>query len=246
MSYLQDKKVKQKKALKIVFSIITFFILFYFRVGIWNGFSFVSHTLFRPILVVADNVGKKLKSVGFFFISKNSLSLENADLRSKLNETETTMINYNSILSENINLKEILGRKDEKTTFILSAILGKPNQSPYDTLIIDVGTKDMIKIGDLVFALGNVPIRAIAETYLNSSKVVLFSNSGEKTQVVLGNKDVFMEAVGRGGGNFEVFLPRDFTLTKGDQVILPGITPYVLGIVETIISDPRDSFQKAL
>jgi len=29
-------------------------------------------------------------------------------------------------------------------------------------------------------------------------------------------------------------------------VVLPGITPYTLGIVQTILSDPRDSFQKAL
>ena len=44
---------------------------------------------------------------------------------------------------------------------ILSAILSKPNQSPYDTLIIDVGTQEGLKTGDTVFALGNVPIGRI-------------------------------------------------------------------------------------
>ncbi len=43
-----------------------------------------------------------------------------------------------------------------------------------------------------------------------------------------------------------MIMPQDFTLVKGDQVVLPGIVPYVLGIVETIISDPRDPFVKAL
>ena len=43
-----------------------------------------------------------------------------------------------------------------------------------------------------------------------------------------------------------MILPRDFVLEKGTEVVLPGITPYVIGIVQTIISDPRDSFQKAL
>ena len=33
---------------------------------------------------------------------------------------------------------------------------------------------------------------------------------------------------------------------KGDEVVLPGITPYVLGIMETTISDPRDPFAKTL
>ena len=113
-----------------------------------------------------------------------------------------------------------------------------------------------LQIGDIVFALGNIPIGRVAEIYPNSSKVILFSSSGEKTQVVVSGKsdtpdadnngDVFMEVVGRGGGNFEIILPRDFTPAKGDEVVLPGINPYVLAVVETIISDPRDPFIKAL
>jgi len=55
-----------------------------------------------------------------------------------------------------------------------------------------------------------------------------------------------MEVAGRGGGNFEMIVPRDFTIVKGDVALLPGIFPYVLGVVEIIISDPRDPFIKAL
>jgi hypothetical protein len=55
-----------------------------------------------------------------------------------------------------------------------------------------------------------------------------------------------MEVVGRGGGNFEMTLPRDFILEKGTNVHLPGINSFILGVSETIISDPRDPFIKAL
>ena len=55
-----------------------------------------------------------------------------------------------------------------------------------------------------------------------------------------------MEAIGRGGGNFEMILLRDFVLKEGTEIVLPGIVPFVLGKVKAIISDPRDSFQKAL
>ena len=91
--------------------------------------------------------------------------------------------------------------------------------------------------------------------YLEFSKVVLFSSSGEKTEVVISlgqnpvsgsNKNIFMDLVGRGGGNFEMVLPRDFTLTKDDKVVLPGISSYVVASVESTISDPRDPFMKAL
>ena len=91
--------------------------------------------------------------------------------------------------------------------------------------------------------------------YPGSSKAILFSNPGEKTEVLVSlgrsssgeaGKDIFMQVVGRGGGNFEMTLPRDLVLEKGTEVQLPGLAPRALAIVETILSDPRDAFQKAL
>jgi hypothetical protein len=55
-----------------------------------------------------------------------------------------------------------------------------------------------------------------------------------------------MQLVGRGGGNFEMILPRDLVVANEATVVLPGITPYVVAVVETILTDPRDSYQKAL
>ena len=255
MSYLLDKKVKRKKFIIIVFAIFFVTATFYFRLAISDSLSYASHAIFRPFFIFSNNFGGKLASVGSFFASKNSLLKENDNLKSQLNINANEVANYESILAENISLKEILGRKNEtrpngssgrEVTMTLSVILSKPNQSLYDTLIIDAGAKEGLEIGDMVFALGNVPIGRIKAVYLNSSKVVLFSNSGEKTQVIVGTKNTSLEVIGRGGGNFEMILPRDLTLLKGDQAILPGIAPLLLGVVETIISDPRDSFQKAL
>src|SRR3989344_4872836 len=226
MSYLLDKKIQRKKILYAVFSAIILLVLFYFRFGLWNGLAYFSHTVFRPILIFGNNVGGKLNSARSYFASKNSLYLENQNLQSK---------------------------KTEKTKVVLGSILSKPNQSPYDTLVLDIGADLGIKSGERVLALGNVLIGRIANIYHNSSKVILFSSNGEKTQVVVveknlpaGRQGVFLELVGRGGGNFEMIMPRDLKLEKGDQVVLPGIIPYVVGIVETIISDPRDPFVKAL
>ncbi len=256
MSYLLDKKAKKKKFSYAVVGVFILVVLFYFRLNIWSGLSYGSQKLFRPILVTGGYVGEKLNGIKSYFTSKNSLQKENEDLKSQLEADQASLANYNSILSENESLKEILGRKNSKVSFVLSAILSKPNQSPYDTLVIDAGADEGLQVGNKVFAIGNVPIGRISNVYPNSSKVILFSNSGEKTQVVVGSKNtrlndhqvgqVFLDLVGRGGGNFEMIMPRDLTLTKGDQAVLPGITPYVVGIIETIISDPRDPFSKAL
>ncbi len=246
MSYLLDKKNQRKRFTNYALFAFLLIVIFYFRTPVFNFLSSAAHVVFRPVLVLKNSFGGALSSIGTAFSFKSSLVKENEDLRQKLAENNALILNYDSVLDENNKIKETLGRKNDKTNMLLGVILSKPNQSPYDTLIIDVGANNGVVVGDLVFALGNVPIGQIFEVYASSAKVVLFSNSGEKTEVVVGIKDAFIEMVGRGGGNFEMILPRDFVLEVGSNVTLPGITPYVVAKVETIISDPRDSFAKAI
>lgn len=227
-------------------------ILIFFQASIRSGLSYVTLGIFRPVLSTGGSVGGKFGSLGAYFSSKNSLYNENVDLKARLEADRADRTNYDSLRAENTDLKDMLGRKIGEVEMTLAAILAKPNQSMYDTLLIDVGSELGIQAGDRVLAKGNLPIGRVAEVYSKSSKVILFSTAGERTQAVISPQagqaggNIFVELVGRGGGNFEIVLPRDIVLWKGDQAVLPGITPYVVGIVETIISDPRDSSQKAL
>lgn len=246
MSYLLDKKEKRKKFLKITVGVVVFLTLFYFKANVFNGFSYLGQRVFRPVLVVGNSIGQKLGNLGAYFASKSSLSRQNENLQSQLSSEEARMLNYDLVLSENESLKEILGRISTKEDMVLAGILSKPSQSPYDTLVLDAGAKQGINTGNIVFAFGDIPIGRIAEVFPSSSKVVLFSNAGEKTQAIVRDKNNFFELVGRGGGNFEMILPRDLTLQEGDLMTMPGINPYTLARVETIISDPRDPFTKAL
>ncbi len=246
MSYLLDKRLKRNSLIKYTTLVVLLFIFIYFKNGIFRGLSYFSHTVFSPVLVIGGNISEKLSNTSAYFYSKKSLLLQNENFKLRLNEEIAKMSNYNSILDENIKIKEILGRKVERDEMVLASILSKPNQSPYDTIIIDAGTKESVTLGQRVFALGDVPIGTIAGVYPGSSKVILFSSPGEVTDVVISGHDVSMQLVGRGGGNFEMVLPRDLILEKGTEVVLPGITPHTVATVETIISDPRDSFQKAL
>ena len=246
MSYLVDKKIQRKKFSQIALGIVVLAILFYFRSGVFDGLSYMTEKIFHPVLVAEDSLGEKFKSFGSYFVSKNSLYLQNQNLQEEVAADDARMANYDSIVADDAGLKEILGRINPKINMILAAILSKPNQSAYDTLVIDAGTSEGVKVGDKVFAIGSVPIGRVDIVYDNSSKVILFSNPGEQTEAVISGKNVFMELVGRGGGNFEMIMPKDLILQQGDQVVMPGINPYVLAIVQTIISDPRDPFTKAL
>ena len=228
-------------------------VLLYFRTGISHGLSYASGEFFHPVLVLSKNLGAKLGNLNAYFSSKRSLYQENENLKRELSMREAELINHEILVRENENLKEIFSRAPTGKKFLLAAIISKPNQSPYDTLLIDVGETNGARVGDMVYALGNIPIGRIDSTTPRTAKAILFSSPREKTQVIIpaslgqnAPSDVFWELTGRGGGNFEMTLPRDFILEKENTAVLPGIRPYAVAIVETILSDPRDPWQIAL
>lgn len=246
MSYLLDKKNQRKKILNFVLIIFVISFLFYFRLAIFSGLSFTLHIIVKPVFYFSNGIHSIVSSALGAFKFKNNILEENRNFLLKIQELENVILNQNVLADENMKLKETLGRKSARTNLLLSAVLSKPNRSPYDTLLIDVGEDHGVKTDDLVLALGNVPVGRVAISYANSSKVELFSNSGKTTEVVLSGRDVFLEMTGRGGGNFEIILPSDFTIVKGSSISLPGINSQVVAVVETVIFDPRDSFSHAI
>lgn len=244
MSYLLDRENKKRK-FKTAFGVaVIFLIIFYFRVGITNGLSHAATTIFKPFLVLKNGTSAKLGSLSAYFSSKKNLAQQIENLEAARMDAEAKMANYNSLAAENESLKEILGRKNEKALQIIAAILGRDSVNPYDTLIIDAGEAHGVVLGAKVFALGNIPIGRVDSIFSNTAKVLLFSTSEELTSVNI--RETLFDLVGRGGGDFELTLPRDFIIEAGDQATLPGMTPYVVATVADIISDPRDSFKKVL
>ena len=246
MSYLLDKKSKQKRLINIFALVLLVLIVVRFRTGIFTGLSAVTRFIFHPVVVLGNAVGDSFSNMKSILKTRQALTTENENLQLQLAGAAAELANYNSISDENTKLKEILGRKKESVQMILASILSKPNQSPYDTLVIDAGSTEGIVLNARVFALGNVPIGYVGQVLPHTSKVVLYSNPGERTEVIVSGHDVAMQTVGRGAGNFELALPRDFTITNGVEVDLPGSAHYIIGNVSTVLSDPRDSFQKAL
>jgi len=170
---------------------------------------------------------------------------ENNVLKNKLDALELSAIGSKLLAEENRLLKEVMGRYDEKE-ITLATVLSKPNHSTYDTLILDVGEKNGIQENDLIMSGDKFAIGTISEVYKNSSKVVLFSNPGNIMQVWIGSLGISAEAKGKGGGNFEIILPRDIVVSEGDIISVPDMNINILGVVGHIKKDPSDSFQTIL
>ncbi len=243
----RDNKRKRNRKAK------TFFILFSL-VGVTLLLNFFAPNFFSPIVhAVGVPAGE---SRGFLtthfgniislFQSKRNLVLQNRELREKQQlfialETEKARLHQ-----ENESLKTLLGNKAVTPEEIVAYIVSKPGFSPYDTFIIDVGEKDGVKAGDLVLADRSIVIGEVESVLPGSSKVISYSSSGHKTEIFIGEKSIQTIAEGKGGGNFEVKLPRNAEVKEGDFVMLAKYPDRLFGTITSIKVSDSDTFERIL
>lgn len=146
---------------------------------------------------------------------------------------------------ENAELKSMLNHRVSSSS-VIAYIMKKPPFSAYDSFIVDIGVKSNVKVGDKVYAPGNVLIGEIAEIISENAKVKLYSSYGEKYEVFIGQKSIQATAIGRGGGSFEAVLPRDVKIQEGDIVTIPHLTTSVFGIVSKLLVNPSKTFSTVL
>lgn len=242
--YLRNNKDSwSKKAYKGAFylSIIALIIII-FKFG--QGFlERTSHYLLDPVIENSQVVSSAISSQTIK--SKSKLLEEISRLKGELDFKEATILKYEYLQNENERLRGLLGRSEEKSV-LLSKILSKPNLSPYDTLIIDVGENNALSPGLLVLGGDSTPIGRIAEVYKETSLVRLFSSPLEKQTVEIGESGILGEAIGAGGGNFRVLLPKDVPVDQGDLIRIPGIDSNILGVVDLIDKRETETFIKII
>ena len=243
--YLDKKQIsKRKKIIKNIIGFSLFFVLSAF--GILSLTGGPLNIVGRPIWKTENVINKGLNNLGYLFHTKATLFNENKNLIEENLNIKLIMSDYQILKSENAELKEILGRIPEENNFILGNIITKPNHSPYDTFIIDIGKDNEIKEGNVVYAVGNLPIGNISKVYDKTSLVSLYTNPKQKTEGFIIETNVSVELVGRGGGNFEMIIPIDLQVEKGTIIYIPGSTSQVVAVVDDIISSPSDPFKKVI
>lgn len=220
-------------------------ILFFF--ALQRGFLKSMHPFFAGIVTpiwTAQNFTADYVSVAVS--SKKELWKQNELLKQKVEELSLRAASEGNVHDENEKLKTILGRKPVESQYVLTAILAKPNQTPYDTLIVDRGSDDGIAPDMRVFANGDVLIGEVESVEASTARIVLYSAPGTITQVVYGNTGRFFNARGQGNGTFEVDVARDIETSVGDLFFYPGLDNAPIGVAKKVDFDARDSFKKVL
>lgn len=180
------------------------------------------------------------------FILLRSKSFENlsVNLFSKINflRSDSTLIIKESRLylarlealeEENKSLKSLSGHKISEE--ILAEIRLGGGYLFSDILLLNVGKKDGVNMGDLVFNGGKIFVGKISEVGDVWSKVFPIGRLGEKISLrVGGDKEVLFEAVGAGRGELITELPKELVIVLGDLVWLGENPAYPVGLVINI------------
>lgn len=227
-----------RNILIVLFFVSLIFCGFLFPNALKNFFE----TAGRPVWSTGNFASSAFGNVYNFFSLQKNLVARNKILEDQVNTLNLKVIDYDTVQKENQDLKNLLGRKDMSDR-ILSKVLSRPPQSPYDTLVIDIGSDYDINPGDKVYISDNIIVGIITNVTPHTSLVELFSGSSKKTESVLERTGASYEISGRGGANFSVDVPKDADILWGDVFTYPELTDSVLGSVYYIDTNSQSSFK---
>lgn len=196
----------------------------------------------KPIWFLRDNTGHFGKNFFAYFTSKNTLYTDNENLKNENMTLKLRAYDYETILSENQELK---GITLENTNKIISRILSKPPQSPYDTLVIGNGSSQGISVGDRVYLSDTVVVGTVTSVTSGTSLVTLFSSDEQKTTGENTRTGVSFEIIGKGASNLTITIPKETDILWGDTFVYPAVSPEVIGSVYYIDTESQTSFKTA-
>lgn len=239
----EAKRRKNKsKNRKIVLALVFVVIIGVFNYFHINPFSRIAVAVSTPVWLSENTISQRITTFTELLKSKRTLLEENESLKQTI-ESEKHLVLSNKLLEEeNQTLRHLLGRNDEEEV-LLASVLSRPYATPYDTIVVDVGTEDGVHVGDSVLAYGDFAVGYVSKVFPNTAQITFYSSPGERTRVFIGEERIVGDAEGRGAGNFVAQLPRDAEITEGDIVVTAYGDPQVFATVEAISRNETDAFQ---
>ncbi len=199
----------------------------------------------RPFFGIKSGFNNWWEGFKLNLAEKKSLQRENSDFREKIIQLEAKISLMEIQEKENETLKAAFSAEERKK-FILAGIVSRPPQTPYDMFITDAGSENGVREGMQVSGFGNILLGYVTDVFPKMSKIKLISSFGEETNVLLESSGIPAIAIGKGGENFEIMLPRAIKAEIGEKIIALGKQPMFIGIVEKIEHQSADPLQKII
>lgn len=200
----------------------------------------------RPFGGVYSAISRNVGFVGEFFKTKSSLIKENESLRAYIISNEEKTERFEALNHEYQELLALHGRSTTTTNSVVAHVISKPPQSPYDVLVVDVGSANGIVDDSLVFSIGGALVGQVEEVSSNTSKVVMFSSVGQETDASVERTGESIKVVGMGGGTLQAEVAQEMDIIVDDTVVLPDFGGFVVASVASVDSSVTSAFKKVL
>jgi cell shape-determining protein MreC len=198
----------------------------------------------RPLWSVRDNTFSGIRYITGYFKDKQNLIKQNTALREAVYNASIKEVEYTRVLSEYEDLTLRVYATTTASTDSVARVISKPPFTPYDMFIIDKGKEGGITVGDTVYVNDALIVGYVSFVSDTFSHVTLFSTGGESREVYIERTHTPVTLVGKGGGNFQMSLPKDFDIVVGDTLVYaPGIHTAIMAEVFAEDTTPTNSFK---
>lgn len=254
------KPFKHKTGFWLIVTVVVISI----AIGIFNAATDVTfiedaaQIVFTPVQKLFTNISEGVSGVFGYFSDKEKLheeidrlKSENAELKVQINENEESK-------KENEQLRKLLSLQSGNTEFEFKAaeVIARSPSNWYNTLTIDKGSSDGIKLNQPVISAGKSLVGRISEVGTTWSKVTLLTDPEHAvgSQVLRSGEYGICEGEGNlssNGGCRLSFVSKNANIIVGDTVItsgLGGIYPngLVIGKIQKIRPDIQGISQYAV
>ena len=219
-------------------------LLFVLHVPMPRFLSNTAQWVATPVWLAQERLSNATKDVRTSFADKHLLALENAALLDELSTLRRESYLIRMYATENAQLRELLGRAEEDERFIPTSVIHGEVWAPYDTFIIDAGSRLGVREGMLVASPDSIALGSVIRAFTSRSVVALFSAPGKETGVVIqGTSTTHAVMTGMGAGTMLLSIPREIVVERDAPVLLTTFPSYVVGYVADIRVRPEDAQQ---
>lgn len=200
----------------------------------------------RTPLLIGGQVLDTARQAALYAVPKSLLVKENDTLRQTIKEQSAQVLELQTLRTEYDALKEQVHYQEAHPHAYTARVIAKPSQSLMNSIILDQGSAEGIRVGHIVVAQNNLGIGSVVSTTDHTATVELFGGSQFSGDVHLLKQSLVVPAHGKGGGNIELEIPREITVTDGDLITFPTRQDVIIAVIKSVQFDPRDPFQTVL
>lgn len=210
-----------------------------------------------PFQRLTSSVSAKLDAWSDRTLNIDTIISENEELKEELNELRKKQIQYDKIVMENRQYKDLLGivEDTQKYETTSASVIGRDGLDKFYSFTIDKGEKNGIEKNDVVISADGV-VGVVIETGANFAKVSTilspavsvgcFAGEERDNGIVCGDYDLSEEE-----NCIMQYLPKTTKVKKGDIVSTTGLgtifpKDLIVGTVKEIVADESGNSKSAV